>query len=233
MPALAHVILSLSLCGGAPAQGSSLHVQLEDRVARVYVDRTVLVQPQRREYALEFEAPPGVFRLSAATTEPRCSAVRFLYFVPGSSRHVAMTLLDRPSAAPHPIYLFAGTVPQSNAPWAHPTPVLFDQSAQCDEPAGKPLQLHALTENEPGSYYVTLFSEPNVPAASQSVTLDLQAPAGIHHYVYVPMPFPIPPPSDGWPVSFRLDISQALVEPLDERTASWMVCGLFRISSSK
>ncbi len=210
-----------------------MQVRLEDRVARVYVDRTVLVEPQRRQYALEFDAPPGVYRLSAATTAPQCSADTFQYFLPGSGRHIALTLIGRQTAAPRPIYLFAGTVPQSNVPYARPAPILFDQNAQCDEPAGKPLQLRALTENEPESYYVTLFAEPNVPAGSQMVTLDLQKPAGTHHYVYIPMPFPIPVPHDGWPVAFRLDISPALVEPLDERTASWVVCGLFRISSSK
>jgi hypothetical protein len=210
-----------------------LHVQIEDRVGHAYADRTVLVEPQRREYTLELDAPPGVYRLSAATTAPQCSANTFLYFLPRSDRHIGLTLLDRPTSAPRPIYLFAGLVSQSNAPYARPAPILFDQNAQCDEPAGKPLQLHALTESEPGSYYVTLFAEPNVPAASQMVTLDLQKPAETHHYVYIPMPFPIPVPSDGWPVSFRLDISPALVEPLDERTASWVVCGLFRISSSR
>jgi hypothetical protein len=192
-----------------------------------------LVQPQLRRYTLEFDAPPGVFRLDAATTAPQCSADTFVYFLRGSGRRIALTLLDRPAAAPRPIYLFAGTISQSNAPYARPTPILFEQNAQCDEPAGKPLQLRASTENEPGSYYVTLFAEPNVPAASQMVTLDLQKPAGTDHYVYIPMPFPIPVPNDGWPVSFHLDISPALVEPLDERTASWVVCGLFRISSSK
>jgi hypothetical protein len=210
-----------------------LHIKLEDRVARVYVDRTVLVEPQRRQYTLEIDAPPGVYRLSAVTTAPQCSVDTFQYFLPGSDRHIALTLLDRPTAAARPIYLFAGLVSQSNAPYARPAPVLFDGNAQCDEPAGKPLQLHAVTESEPGAYYVTLFAEPNVPAASQMVTLDMQKPAGTDHYVYIPMPFPIPVPSDGWPVSFRLDISPALVEPLDERTASWVVCGLFRISSSR
>jgi hypothetical protein len=209
-----------------------LHVQLEDRAARAYVDRTVLVEPQRRHYTLEFDAPPGVYRLSAVTTAPQCSADTFLYFLPGSDRHIALAL-EAAAAAFRPIYLFAGMVTESDAPYARPAPILFDQNAQCDEPAGKPLPLHALTESEPGSYYVTLFAEPNVPAASQMVTLDLQKPAGTHHYVYIPMPFPIPVPSDGWPVSFRLDISPALVEPLDERTTSWVVCGLFRISSSR
>jgi hypothetical protein len=210
-----------------------LHVQLEDRVARAYVDRTVVVKPQRRQYSFEFDAPPGVYRLDAATTAPQCSADTFVYFLPGSDRHIALMLLERATAPPRPIYLFAGTVSQSDAPYSRPAPILFDQNAQCDEPAAKPLQLRALTENEPGAYYVTLFAEPNVPAASQMVTLDLQKPAGTDHYVYIPMPFPIPVPSDGWPVSFRLDISPALVEPLDERTASWVVCGLFRISSSR
>jgi hypothetical protein len=209
-----------------------LHVQVEDRAARAYVDRTVLVEPQRRHYTLEFDAPPGVYRLSAVTTAPQCSADTFLYFLPGSDRHIALAL-ERAAAASRPIYLFAGMVTESDAPYARPAPILFDQNAQCDEPAGKPLQLHALTENEPGSYYVTLFAEPNVPAASQMITLDLQKPAGTDHYVYIPMPFPIPVPNGGWPVSFRLDISPALVEPLDERTASWVVCGLFRISSSR
>jgi len=233
VPTLAHVVLTIGLCAGTPAQGSSLHVQLEDRVARGYVDRTVLVEPQRRQYTLELDAPPGVYRLSAVTTAPQCSANTFLYFLPGFGRHIALKLLDRPTAAPRPIYLFAGTVPESDAPYVRPEPILFDRNAQCDKPPGKPLQLHALIEHEPGSYYVTLFAEPNVPAASQTVTLDLQAPAGIDHYVYIPMPFPIPVPNDGWPVSFRLDISPALAQPLDERTASWMVCGLFRISSSR
>jgi hypothetical protein len=210
-----------------------LHVRLEDRVARAYFDRTVSVQQQQREYTLEFDAPPGVYRLDARTTAPQCSTDTFVYFLPGSGRHIALALLDRPNTAQRPIYLFAGTIEQYDAPYARPTPILFDRNAQCDEPAGKPLPLHALTEHEPGAYYVTLFSEPNVPAASQTMTLNLQTPAGSDHYVYIPMPFPIPVQSDGWPVTFHLDIDPALVLPLDERTASWMVCGLFRISSSK
>jgi hypothetical protein len=143
-----------------------------------------------------------------------------------------MALIAQPTSRP-PIYLLAGTVTPPDAPYARPAPALFDQNVQCDEPTGKPLQLRTVTENEPGAYYVTLFSEPNVPAASQTLTLDLQIPAGTDHYVYIPMPFPIPVPRDGWPVAFRLDISPALVQPLDGRTSAWMVCGLFRISSSK
>jgi hypothetical protein len=208
-------------------------VRLEDRVGRVYLDRSANVPSSQRQLAMEFDAPAGLYRLSAVTTAPQCADSRYVYFMAGYARHMSMTLSSHPEAVPQPIYLFAGTIPQFGGPDIHPYPVLFDDNAQCDEPVGAPLPLHALTENESGSYYITLYSEPSVRPGSQTLTFDVQAPQGTDHYVYIPTPFPIATPSDNWPVIFRLDIPPPLLAALDGRTASWMICWRFHVSSSK
>jgi hypothetical protein len=182
---------------------------------------------------MQFDAPPGLYRLSASTASPKCADDRFVYFMPSYERHISMALSSQPTDVPRPIYLFAGVVPPIDGPTVHPSPVLLDRDAQCDEPVRNPMPVRALTEYEAGSYYITLYGEPNVRPGSQTLTFDVQIPQDTHHFVYIPMPFPIALPSDGWPVIFRLDMPPLLFSALDERTADWMVCWNFDISSSK
>jgi hypothetical protein len=221
------------LCAGAPARGTEVRIRLEDRVGRSYLDYKVEVPAAQRHHEIDFDAPAGLYRLTATSTTPQCSDQRFVYFMDGYDRDMSMTLSSQPDTVPRPIYLFAGTVPRFVVPDVHPSPVAFDESAQCDYPVGKALPVGALTENEAGSYYITLYAEPGVRAGSQTLTFNVQQPPGTDHFVYVPTPFPIAVPSDGWPVVFRLDIPPPLLAALDPRTSSWMVCWHFHISSSK
>jgi hypothetical protein len=233
VPVLAHLVLSIGLCAGSPTQTTTLHVRLADRVERVYADRTIVVEPKQREYTIRLDSQPGLYRVIADTSSPYCSANGFVYFLPGSERRVSLTLQAQSPIAPYPVYLLVGMMPDSEASYVRPVPVLFDENAQCDELPGAPLPLRATTEYDPGSFYVTLFAESNVRRASQSITLDVQAPAGSHHFVYIPMPYPIPPAQDGWPTIVHVDIPLSLVNSLKPTSPSLMVCPQMRISSSR
>jgi hypothetical protein len=204
---------------------------LEDRAKRVYVDRSVQVDARAREQTVEFDAPPGVYKVTASMTRPECSASKFVYFLQGYGRHIAMTLRAGHSAE-HPLYLLAGSLPPE-LPYMHPVPAVLGSSAQCDYPVSGATTPDGSSEYDPGSYYLSVMGASGVAAGAQTLTLDVEVPAGVVHYFYVPMPFPIPAQSDGWPATVRLDIPLRMVAGLDSRTASWMLCPPWRISSAR
>jgi hypothetical protein len=238
VPVLAHVVLSFTLCAGPPAPPAPVNevrVLLEDRGKRAIVDRTLAVRPAQRNYTMQFDSPPGVYRLIVSAA-PQCNDTSFMYFLSGDERHVSVALHAGPPATSPPTYLFAGTVPYSERSPVRPAPALFDQSTKCDEPVGTQLPLRSSIEYDRGSYYFTLFSEPDVADGSQVLTFDLKPPSGTDHYVYIPMPFPIPLTRGGWPLAVRYDVSLELMVTIattDRETASWMICPHVGISSAK
>jgi hypothetical protein len=221
---LAHVILHLTLCGAIaranPEAAFPLHVCLVDRAAIVRFDRTLrIVRGDDNVKLVEFDSPPGIYRLDLDSPPYKCTGSEFVAYMPDVTRNMSMTLNDGPTTPPVPI-LFQGLAPTSFL-YAKPTFVLIDKSVACGKPIGTLVPSNVTVENNDDAYYASM--QVDQKSAPATIALQLQTPTHQHHYVRIPA-FTYPPPAYPWPGDIHFDVTQDEIDDLATQPVDTLLC---------
>jgi hypothetical protein len=205
----------------APTAQIGLHVALYDRIKRRQLDKTYRFQRgDATEQIVDFQMLPGVYRLELSAPAYGCNREDFLALLPSRTRQVSEQLVDGPAPPTYP--MLEGTVPQSFL-YASPTFVLFDRTAQCNKPAGDPLQVRITLENDEDAYYIWLYPDPAVVAqAPVTLALQLGTSTGENHYIRVRIPFPRP--WAGWPYVVQFNVSEDVLDGLAGYPVDTLLC---------
>jgi hypothetical protein len=228
MIGLSHAILHVALCGpiarAKPATNVALHVRLLDRRQNPRVDQVFHFErgDDDNPKVVEFDVPPGTYRLEASAPSYGCSTSDYLTFLADRTRSIDETLGTGAPPRLEPL-LMEGASPQSFL-YVQPTFVLLDKNATaCNKPVGDPIASHVVVENDQDAYYAWLYADPTAdPHTPVQLALRLKTPTHQYHYVRVPIPFPMP--WGGWPNDVRFDVTQDEIDGLASEPVNTLLC---------
>ncbi len=230
----AHVVLHLGLCNAmlkVPEQTPiTAHIRLVDRLNHPHVDQDVtFTRYGGQSGEVTFNAPQGMFRVQIAAPKYRCYAEDYLFFIADHNRTITEQLSDGAPVVEHPM-LMTGTAPQSFL-YLNPTYVLFPKDTACDKPVPDPLPAKITIENDQDSFYVKMFSDPQLVAEGPVVVaLQLETATGENHYIRLKIPFP--QGWDGAPSEVQFNVTDDEVDWLSGQPTGVLLCPrLFRTSA--
>jgi hypothetical protein len=232
LPALAHIVMHITLCSAmahAPA-GTPMHLSMraQDHTGRLTFNRDFTVtRGESDSETIEFDAPYGTYRAVIAAPQFHCSLGDYLVFRPPHERNMKETLLDGPPRWPKPTILF-GATPQSFLS-AQPTFVLLDARTKCNQPVSTTIPGDIHVEYDPDSFFVTMFNT-GAPRDSQLLALQIQTATGDDQYVSLKTTFPFP--WQGWPVTYEFNLKDDMFDALATMPKNVLLCPkLYKTSS--
>lgn len=227
MDGFAHVFLHVALCKAmvraAPATTFAMHVRMAFRTGDTQFNKSFSVsRGDGSDAVVEFDVPRGVYRVLVEAPKYGCTASDFLEVLPDANRNVNETLVDGPPAPPQPVMLLDGTAPTSFL-YVRPTFVLLDKNVACNQPIGPLVTSPVRVEYDQGSYYVWLYSDPQMERQGQyTVALRLRTPASTAHYVRLPFAFPTP--WAGFPGHIQMNVSEDMIAGLATEKVDTLLC---------
>ncbi len=233
MPALAHILMHLSLCTAMAHAPSGTHMQVElhaqDRTGRLTFDRQfTLTHEDSRTQTVEFDAPYGTYRVAITAPQYGCSAGDFLVFLPPHSRNIKETLVPGPPRWREQTILL-GTAPQSFL-YSEPTFVLLDAKTKCGQEIDSTQQSDIDVEYDPDSFYVKVYPMPGQQPNSSLVALQIASSTG--DYQYVSLRTTYPEPWAGWPYEYQFNLPQGVFDSLATMHKGVLLCPkLFKTSA--
>jgi len=218
-----HVVLHIALCASIarqkPEASIPLQVQLSDRLDIVRFNRTFAVDRGYDDLkVVEFDGPPGIYRIDVNAKRYGCSASAFVDLIPDQDRTMDATLAENPPPPAVPL-LFQGKAPESFL-YVKPSFVLIPKSVACGKPIQSEIPSQESIENDGDSYYATMSVDRSAPPAT--LAMRLQTPTHLYHYVRIPIPYP-PPPS-GWPGDIGFDVTQDMVDEVATQPTGALLC---------
>ena len=225
--ALSHIVMHVALCNSTAAQAASrdvpVRVVLTDKLDRVAFDQKFKIeQGTKREAPIEFDMPFGLYLVKIAT--PTCSGVQFLSVLADVNRGFPISLQEGRAQMPESAPAFVeGTAPFEFS-YVQPLVMVFPHSVKCDGPIGDPIDANIQMDNEPNSYYATIYPsrvlEQNAPV---TLVVRMNDSHGGYQYLRVPIGDNVGTPTR-WPSIGQLNISAGLIDALASKPEDTLLC---------
>ncbi|HZT13201.1 MAG TPA: hypothetical protein VFA29_10385 [Candidatus Baltobacteraceae bacterium] len=224
--ALSHIVMHVALCSSVVRQAANRNVPfrvvLKDRLDRVAFDQSFLVEHgEKREARAEFDLPFGVYRAELST--PSCTAEQYFSVLPEVNRGVQISLQDgQVGNVPVPA-IVQGTAPFEFS-YAQPVVMVFPRSLKCKDPIPDPLQAQIDMDNEPNSYYATIYPTPLLQRnAPVTLVVRLNDSHGGYQYLRVPIGDDVGYLTR-WPALGQVNVTSDLIDALAGQPEDTLLC---------
>jgi hypothetical protein len=220
-----HIVLHLVLCtaavhGARPVR--AVHVELDTRIGTSVVDRVIPVSGDSPyDTIVDLDAPRGLYLMEVNEDQSACGATQFVDLLPQANRSISLKLTPNGLRAPTRVpTLFGGSAPLG-FDYTQPTIVFLPGTIACNQPIGDLLVTDSQTENDPDSYYTSLFGY-TAQGGPPKVALRITDNAGGYHYIRLRLPFP--PSSGRWPNTVHIDVTANLIDEVVGKPEDTFLC---------
>lgn len=225
MPAVAHIVMHLSLCSAMAhsPSGTAMQVTMHavDHTGRLTFDRNFsVVHGESDIETVDFDAPYGTYRVKISAPKFGCNAGDYLVIRPPHERNVKETLVQGPPTWPQPTILL-GTAPQAFL-YAQPTFVLLDAKTECGQEVDQTLPANITVEYDPDSFFVNIYRMPDQAPESRIVALQISSATGDYQYVNLKVKYP--DPWDGWPQQIQFNLHENALDGLATMDKGVLLC---------